>query len=272
MRTNSLFLAMLLLSASSCMRLDSAMFNNTTLASYTLSDSVIPQSFREQVTLFSSGGAKIYGYYIQSNGRHPETTILYCHGNKDHLQYYWDRAELLYKTGCNVFIFDYQGFGMSEGVATEQNLYADGRAALSYVLAKDTSVHSICYYGFSLGGAVAIELAAHVLAPNALITESAYASADALVKSGTVIDVPHEYILDGSYDNESKVKSIHVPYLLFHGTDDKFIDLAKNGQVLFDNANEPKQLIKVAGADHSEVPMKFGYDAYVTTVEDWFTK
>ncbi len=262
--------ATLLLMLSSCMRLDSMLFNNSTLTSYTLADSVIPESAREQVILTSQDGAKIYGYYVHSNGKHPETTILYCHGNRDHLQYYWDRVELLYKTGCNVFIFDYEGYGMSEGTPTEEHIYADGRAALDYVLTKDTAVHSICFYGFSLGGAVAIELASHVMAPHALITESAFASSDALVQSGTVLDIPHEYVMDGVYDNASKVRSIHVPYLLFHGVDDKFVDLAKNGQVLFDNANEPKEFVKVPGADHSEVPQKYGCDAYVATVEAWF--
>lgn len=267
------YLALLLaLGLASCMRLDSSLFDNSTLSEYTLADSVIPASAREPVVLSSEDGAKIYGYYVRSNGKHPETTILYCHGNKEHLQYYWDRVELLYKTGCNVFVFDYQGYGMSQGTPTEEHIYGDGRTALSFVLAHDSAVKHYCFYGFSLGGAVAIELAAHTMQPYAIITEDAFASADQLVRSGTVLDVPHSYVMDGVYDNVGKVSQIHAPYLVLHGTADKFIDLEKNGQVLFDHANDPKQFIKIEGADHSEVPQKMGFDTYVSTVEAWFTK
>jgi hypothetical protein len=79
-------------------------------------------------------------------------------------------------------------------------------------------------------------------------------------------------VMDGVYDNVGKVSKIHAPYLIIHGIADKFVDLEKNGQVLFDHANDPKEFIKVPGADHSEVPQKMGFDAYVKLVEDWFTK
>jgi fermentation-respiration switch protein FrsA (DUF1100 family) len=257
--------------AASCLRLDDSMFNQTKLESYALADSVIPASAREFVTL-KSQGVNIYGYYITSNGEHPETTILYCHGNRDHLQFYWDRAELLYKTGCNVFIFDYEGFGMSEGAPSEENIYADGRAARDYLGTKDTTVKHICYYGFSLGSTVAVELAANYQQPYKLITEAALASSDALVRSGTILDMPHGYVIDGVYDNIGKISKVHCPLLMLHGTADKFIDLEKNSQQIYKAANDPKQFIKIDGADHSEIPDKMGRDVYVKTIKDFITQ
>jgi alpha-beta hydrolase superfamily lysophospholipase len=111
------------LSFASC-DLDSLLFKQTTLTSYTLSTAVIPESKREFVTM-TSQGKKLYGYFVKSNGSNPSVTVLYFHGNYDHLQYYWDRAELLYKMGVNFFIFDYQGYGMSEGTPSESALYSD---------------------------------------------------------------------------------------------------------------------------------------------------
>ena len=112
MRTlSALLLGLISICFSSC-DLENMMYHQTPVSSYTLRTDVIPESRRELVTMISQG-KKIYGYFIKSDGTYPSVTILYFHGNWDHLQYYWPRAELLYKTGCNVFIFDYQGYGMS---------------------------------------------------------------------------------------------------------------------------------------------------------------
>lgn len=192
-----------------CMKLDSFLYDNEKLTTYEpLPNSVIPESAREFVTL-ESQGKKIYGYFLKANrsdtASHPEITVLYCHGNYQHLKYYWDRAEYLYKTGFNVFIFDYKGFGMSEGESTEESLYADGSAALQYVLNRPDVVDSnVVLYGFSLGNVVSFHLAAKEFTPRVFIAEAPFASGDALVKSGTVIDIPGSYVLKGEYNNAEK--------------------------------------------------------------------
>jgi len=261
----TILLVMVSLSFASC-DLDSLLFKETALTSYTLSTAVIPESNREFVTM-TSQGKKIYGYFIKSNGNSPSITILYFHGNYDHLQYYWDRAELLYKTGCNVFIFDYQGFGMSEGTPSESALYADSRAALQYVLSRsDVAATRLVFYGYSLGCAGAIDVAAYTFTPSCLLLESPYASSSVLLQSGVLLDIPGSYIMKGEYNNAEKIRMVHTPLLLMHGVDDKFIDIEKNGAVVFNNANPPKQFIRVPGADHEGVPGAMGESNYVFTV------
>ncbi len=253
------------LSFTSC-DLDSLLFHQTSLISYSLSTAVIPESKREFVTM-TSQGKKIYGYFIKSSGSSPSITVLYFHGNYDHLQYYWDRAELLYKTGCNVFIFDYQGFGMSEGTPSESALYADSRAALQYVLSRsDVSATRLVFYGYSLGCAGAIDVAAYTFTPFCLLLESPYASTSVLLQSGVLLDIPGSYIMKGEYNNAEKIQMVHTPLLLMHGVDDRFIDIEKNGAVVFNNANPPKQFIRVPGADHEGVPGAMGESNYVFTV------
>ncbi|MCX6143291.1 MAG: alpha/beta hydrolase [Ignavibacteriales bacterium] len=247
--------------------LDSLLFHQTTLTSYTLSTAVIPESNREFVTM-TSQGKKIYGYFIKSNGSSPSITVLYFHGNYDHLQYYWDRAELLYKTGFNVFIFDYQGYGMSEGTLSESALYADSRAALQYVLSRtDVSAKRLAFYGYSVGAAGAIDVAAYEFTPSCLCLECPFASMSTLLQSGVMLDIPSSYITKGEYNNAEKIRKIHAPLLFMHGVDDKFIDIEKNGAVVFNNANPPKQFIRIPGADHEGIPGAMGESNYVSTVK-----
>ena len=265
-KVETILLVMVSLSFASC-DLDSLLFKETALTSYTLSTAVIPESNREFVTM-TSQGKKIYGYFIKSNGSVPSITVLYFHGNYDHLQYYWDRAELLYKTGFNVFIFDYQGYGMSEGTPSESALYADGRAALQYVLSRnDVSPARLAFYGYSVGAAGAIDVAAYEFSPSCLCLESPFSSMSTLLQSGVLLDIPSSYITNGEYNNAEKIRRVHTPLLLMHGVDDKFIDIDKNGAVVFNNANPPKQFIRVPGADHEGVPGAMGESNYIFTVK-----
>ena len=250
-------------------KIDYFLFNAKRLTSYSLSNKVIPDSARTFVSL-SSRGNTIYGFYVRSSGAHPDGTILYCHGNLESIEPYWERVELLYRAGYNVFIFDYEGYGMSGGECSEEALYADGRAALNYIRSRpDVNQSHIVLYGWSLGAVVAIDIAAREFQPRILVCESPFASGEALVQSGTLIDVPGNVVLKGDYDNVSKIRNVHAPFLLFHGTDDIFIDITKNGQVIFDNANEPKKFIRVPGAGHTTVPWTMGPDAYMKALTDF---
>ncbi len=253
------------------MDLDDSLFNQTRLSSYQLSTAVIPESAREFVTL-NSQGKKIYGYFVKSTGPYAGWTVLYCHGNRDHLQFYWDRVEYLYKAGFNVFIFDYQGFGMSEGEPSESALYADGQTALAYIRSRpDVSDSNIVFYGFSLGNVVSIDLAANHFTPRALIAEAPFASAQSLVTSGTLLDIPRQYVMRGDYNNAEKIKRVQAKLLVLHGENDKFIDIEKNGKVIYDNARNPKRFVRVPGADHSEIPQKLGEQNYIKLLQEFIT-
>ncbi|MBI2428991.1 MAG: alpha/beta hydrolase [Ignavibacteriales bacterium] len=251
-----------------CFDLDSSLFNNDALTSYNLRTTVIPESSRTQIVL-TSQGKKIYGYLVKSPNANESNIILYNHGNRDHLQYYWDRVELFYTMGFNVFIYDYQGYGMSEGEPGEAAIYSDATEAYAFVRSQRFADSSITVYGFSLGGAPAIHLASSVFTPRRLITEAAFASASALTKSATLLDLPGSYVMKGEYKNDEKIKNVHAPVLILHGVNDTFIDMEKNGNVLFNNANDPKRFIAVSGADHSDLPAKMGEAVYLQTIKDF---
>jgi hypothetical protein len=252
-----------------CFDLDNSLFNNDKLASYNLSTTVIPASQRTPVVLISQG-KKIYGYFIQSPDTTEKNVILYNHGNRDHLQFYWDRVELFYQMGFSVFIYDYQGYGMSEGEPSEAGIYSDASAAYQYLrINRQIPDSLITVYGFSLGGAPATHLASSVFTPKRFILEAAFASSSALTQSGTLIGLPSSFFMEGKYDNAEKIKKVHAPVLILHGMDDTFIDMEKNGKVLYRNANNPKTFIAVPGAGHSDIPAKMGSTTYRTAIKNF---
>jgi fermentation-respiration switch protein FrsA (DUF1100 family) len=267
MKTLRSFLAVLLAVAfAGCFDLDDSLFHQEKLSSYQLPTTVIPDSNRSMV-IMQSQGKKIYGFFVRSNGMHPETTILYHHGNKDHLQFYWDRVEFFYEMGFNVFIYDYEGFGMSEGTPDEQSIYADAEAALAYVRSRgDVDQTRIVFYGFSLGCAPAVNLAAYSFVPRALILEAPFASATALVQSGTLLDLPGSAVMSGQYDNAAKIPLVHAPLLILHGENDSFINIDANAAVIFARANPPKEFVRVPGGNHSTVPQTMGAARYDSIV------
>lgn len=265
---NILCVTILLLALCGCFNLDSNLFNNTALKSYSLSTAVIPESLRTQVVL-SSQGKKIYGYFVRSSDAKQKLIVLYHHGNRDHLQYYWERVEFFYRMGFNVFIYDYQGYGMSEGEPTEAGIYSDATAAYQFVRSKGFTENAIINYGYSLGGAPATYLAAYVFTPKVHILESTFASAQTLVQSGTILDFPSSFVMNGEYKTAENIKFVTSPVLLLHGTDDTFIDIEENGKVIYFNANDPKKFVAVPGANHSDVPQKMGIENYFAAIKNF---
>jgi len=261
-------LILLVLIILSC-ELDGNLFNAKKIDQYTLPGNIIPESLIEQVLLDSEGNT-LYGFWVASNGERPNMTILYCHGNKYNIDEYWDRVMYLHALGVNIFIFDYRGYGLSEGESSEAGLYADGDAALNYVLSRnDVNADSLIIYGYSLGNVVSIYLTAAKINPLCLFAESPFASANSLTQSSTVLDIPALWLTEGKFDNAEKIKNIQTPFLLLHGEDDDFVRYRDNGKVIFENAPQPKSLVLVPKAGHSDIPEIMGINSYLQKIDEW---
>lgn len=261
--------ALLFVLVSGC-SLDSFMFSPTTLSEYKFSDSLIPSTSVQMVELKSSGET-IYGVYIKQPDSMrviPHPTIIYHHGNNDNLEFFWPRIEYLYRCGFDVLAYDYQGFGKSTGTSTtEDDLFSDARAVLDYVRSRpDVDTTFIVHYGFSLGGVGALYSAAELHQAHAVILEAAYASGEALVQSGTLLNIPGGYLLEGEFNNKGRIGTINAPVLILHGTNDTFIPFSRHAQPLYDHARNPKTLIAVKGADHDNVPTTMGIQAYIDII------
>ena len=229
---------------------------------------IIPDSLYREVELVSLGGNRIYGFLVQpKDGQaRSDVTILYCHGNGHCINRYWGRVELLWEMGYRVFIFDYQGYGKSEGEPSGDACLADGRAALAFLRERpDVNADRIVYYGWSLGTFVATYLAADSVAPVGLIMESPPASAEALVKEGTVFDIPGSMLtqLDYAFDNEGRMARVRVPaVLMMQGTDDDQLPPARHAKRLLAAAagHTNVDMYWAVGAGHADVPYVLGTD------------
>lgn len=277
----SAFFALLVLQ--SCASMDGFLFNTQQVSSYVLPDSVIPVSARQEVTL-TSGGFKLYGYFVKSpRATASAPTIFYHHGNFQGIQSYWDRMEYFYKAGYNTFIYDYRGFGRSEGKSSQEGLEADAEAALAYLLTRsDVDRANIVLYGYSLGGVPSVYLASKYAAPSAtfqpkgLITEAIFASTSDLVQSGTLLDIPGGFVMRDEYSNLVRIAQIRCPLLLMHGTADRFIDITRHGEKLFaaapTNLRPAKEFFKIPGAGHSSIPETMVLTNYIAKLQDFTTK
>lgn len=277
-----IFCVLLLVGCVRIISLDDFLFEPTTVDEYLRYDDlvewgtrfIIPDSLVEPVTLTSMDN-RIYGFFVKGN---PDSvannvvTILYCHGRGDNINRYWVRVEYLWEMGFNVFIFDYQGYGMSEGSPSGEALYSDGREALAYVRTHpDVDTGKIVYYGWSLGTFVATYLAADVSHPVSLILEAAIASATVLLRDSALLNMTGSYVVDADFDNEGRIADIGSPLLMMHGRADDYVVFERHVPPLWDKAVEPKESLWVDGAEHDDIPEILG-SVYHSTVIDFLAR
>jgi fermentation-respiration switch protein FrsA (DUF1100 family) len=188
-------------------------------------------------------------------------TWLWCHGNAGNISHRLENLRLLHdELGVAVFIFDYRGYGRSEGSPSEEGTYRDAEGAVDYVLSRpDVQPERTFYFGRSLGAAVAVELATR-RPPFALILESPLPSIAELARHHYPF-LPVRGLLRTKYDSLSKIARVRVPLLVLHGDQDEVIPF-EAGKKLFEAANEPKRFYTIRGAGHN--------DTYVVGGREYF--
>jgi len=283
---------------SSCLRLDDNLYNLTDKIteykldnytgeqdfildnSYHIPDSLIHVFTLSSKTVNESSAKTIYAIYIGQISRiQTDTVIMYCHGNKWHMDFYWQRAKLLAHTsGKNkygVLMIDYRGYGLSEGSPSEDGLYADVDAALQWLKLKGLSDNRLMMYGFSMGTAPVCELTnkSRSMIPSKFILEAPFASADVMANDGSGLNMPASFFTNLKIDNAEEIKTINQPFCWIHGTKDNFLNLITHGEVVYKNYNGSyKEAHRVSGADHGEVPEKMGFDNYLNTLSTFIKK
>ena len=158
------------------------------------------------------------------------------------------------RLGVNVFIFDYRGYGNSEGSPSEQGIYRDARAALAYLQnrpepASQSTPGQIVYFGRSLGAAVAIELAGDQ-PPAGLVLVAPFASLGDMARIAYPY-LPLNWLLGSRYNSVDRISQVHQPVLIMHGDQDEIVPLSQ-GEKLFQAANPPKSFKVLPGAGHND--------------------
>jgi len=200
----------------------------------------------EEVNLVTEDGIRLSAWYVPS--QRSQEVILFCHGNAGNISHRLDSLGVFYNLGFSTFIFDYRGYGRSEGHPSEQGTYKDAEAAWQY-LVKVLKVppNRIVIFGRSLGGAIATELAVRHQ-PAALIIESTFMSFKDIA-SEMYPYIPTSLIARFSYNTLEHIRNVKAPVLIVHSSQDDIIPF-RHGQSLYSAAREPKEFLKIQG-DHN---------------------
>ena len=214
----------------------------------------------EDVFFNTNDGLKLNGWFVLAEN--PRGTLLFCHGNAGNISHRIEIIKVFNKLNLNVFIFDYRGYGRSQGSPTEEGLYQDAQAAYEYLLGrKNLNKGSIVIYGKSIGANVAIDLASKVTA-EALISESGFSSAYDMGKE-LFPYLPVKWIITIKYDALTKIKNITIPKLIIHSQDDEIVPF-KLGKKLFEIAPSPKEFYQMQGGHDEGINMAMeGYSSKI---------
>ena len=197
--------------------------------------------------------------------------LLYLHGSRSNLTDQVQRLALLHGFGFSVFAIDYRGFGRSDGdLPSEETVYEDARAAWDWLSLKQPDPAKRYIYGHSLGGAVAVDLAAALSkdAAAGLIVESTFTTLVDIVKEWTFAWLPLGALMTQKFDSVSKMSKVAMPVLVVHGTLDREVP-SRFARALYAAATGPQKLLLVEGGGHSD-SMGAGVDQYRQALTELF--
>lgn len=206
------------------------------------------------VTL-TSDDLKIHAWWLPCPGA--SEAVLYCHGNAGNLSH---RGGSILKVRellqVNVLIFDYPGYGKSEGSASEPGCCLAGEAAYDWLVnEKKIDPRRIILYGGSLGGGVAVDLASRK-PHRALVLAKTFTSCPDIAAE-MFPWLPVRWLMRNRFDNLTKIKACSQPVFIGHGTLDTIVPF-HHGQRLFEAASEPKRFFPIDRADHNDrLPLSF---------------
>lgn len=197
----------------------------------------------EEVFLETEDGISLHGWYIPRPTS--KQVLLFFHGNAGNISHRGDSVEIFHQLGLNVFIFDYRGYGKSQGQPDEAGLYKDARAAWNYLThEQEYNGKDIILFGRSLGGVVAAKLAAEVQ-PGRVILESTFSSATDMAHSIFPI-LSRLILLRYQFDTAAYLKQVESPLLVLHSPQDEIIPFHL-GEKAFQAANQPKFFARMKG-------------------------
>jgi len=201
-----------------------------------------------EVRLAAPGGVEIVAW--EAKAREGKPTFLYFHGNGGGLVDRSERIRRFALDGYGVFMPAYRGYSGSTGSPSEAAIIADAQRAYDHLIAQGLKPQDIVLYGESLGTGVAVQLAA-AREVSAVVLDSPYTS---LVEIGQrqYGFMPVKTFMVDTFSSIDHIGHIKAPLLVLHGNLDSVIPV-ELGQKLFDAAPEPKQIVIVQGAGHSDI-------------------
>lgn len=210
----------------------------------------------------TADGLTLQGWFLKPEGK-SSGSVLYLHGNAENISTHVNNILWLFEEGFAVFVFDYRGYGNSQGHPDIEGVHLDAEAALNTIvnLAGDDA-NNIIVLGQSLGGAIAVytvansPLKSHV---KALVIDSVFSSYRAITREKAAqfvitwsLQYPLSFLVDNRYSPDKWIGKVSpIPLLIIHGDHDTKVPL-HHSTVLYKKALPPKKLWVVKGRGHIE--------------------
>ena len=219
----------------------------------------------EDVRFKAPDGVVLHGWFVSGEG---DTTLVWFHGNGGNISHrVGNIRELVARLGVNIFIFDYRGYGRSEGSPYEEGTYLDAESAIAHVHSRDdVDPEKLIYFGRSLGCAVAAEMAIKQ-PPRALICESGFTSVRAMATKVYPFLPGLQFLVTTKYDTLEKIARVEVPVMVLHGDRDEIVPFSMSKD-LFDTVKGPKRFYAIEGAGHNDT-YHVGGPAYFEALRDF---
>ncbi len=206
----------------------------------------------DEVKIETADGERINAVFLE----HPRArfTILFSHGNAEDLGNVVPFMRQFHDLGYSVLMYDYRGYGTSEGAPSYRNSLRDAEAAYRWLVEqKKTAPETIIAHGRSLGGALATRLAANHRV-GGLVVESSFVSAFRVKTRWPML--PWD-----KFNSIRSMRQVACPVLVMHGTDDEILPFW-HGQALYDAAPAPKRFFPIEGGQHNDYAYVAG-DGYL---------
>jgi fermentation-respiration switch protein FrsA (DUF1100 family) len=203
----------------------------------------------ESVTLQTEDGLTLRGWFVPAQAAMDRMgatgTVLFFHGNAGNISHRMDYLSMFHRLGYQTFIFDYRGYGQSDGSPSESGTYIDAQAAWDYLVEeRGIPPCSIALFGESLGGAVAAWLAARE-DPGLLVLASVFTSLpDMAAKIYPFF--PVRLLSRFNYNTLEYLESVACPVFIAHSPQDEIVPFA-HGRALYDAAPGPKEFLELEG-------------------------
>jgi alpha-beta hydrolase superfamily lysophospholipase len=206
----------------------------------------------EDIWFTTQDDIKLHAWLVPGEPNKP--IVVFFHGNAANISHRVDLLQYFNEMGFSVFIFDYRGFGKSNGQAnSEEDLYIDSRGALNYLKSRGWSASRMIYYGRSMGAAASLQMGLE-FPPAVVVMEAPFTSMSEIAWH----TAPITYALIGwwsiraRFDNINKIEKLTTPVVFFQGDKDHIVpvDMA---QRLYERANEPKAFYLIPEGGHSNL-------------------
>jgi len=227
-------------------------------------DLPVPKAIAHRGSPSAAAGPIVHAWWWPAEAA-DAPAVLYLHGSRWNLTGQLFRIEELHDLGFSVFAIDYRGFGKSRlddqgDLPSEKTVYEDARVGWDAFVARVPDASRRYIYGHSLGGAIAVDLAASLSeaatkarAPSpaaGLVVESSFTNLADIARALSVQWLPIQLILSQKFDAVDKIAEVRMPVLVLHGDHDRYVPVGL-GRKLYDAAPEPKRLVVVPGGTHN---------------------